>query len=78
MNGIRAAEAVRIASPETKIILVTQEQDEDIRIAALATGAEGYVVKSEVASELMTTIDALLQKSVYRDQPAVPDALPAY
>ena len=61
MNGIKAAEAIRIASPDTKIIFLTQVQDEDIRMAALATGAEGYVVKSKAASELQTTIDTALQ-----------------
>jgi len=78
MNGLKAAEVIRVVSPGTKIIFVTQEQDEDIRMAALATGAEGYVVKSKAGSELMMTVDAALHKSVHYCQATVPDVLPAY
>jgi len=74
VNGIKAAEIVRMASPGTKIIFVTQEEDEDIRRAALATGAEGYVVKSRAASELMMTIGAALQDVLRSDQ--TPSPLP--
>jgi len=68
MNGIEAAEVVRIASPGTRIVFVTQEQDEDIRMAALATGAEGYVVKSKAASELVMIMDSALQNAMHSDQ----------
>ena len=78
LNGIRAAEAIRVSSPDTKIFFVTQEQDEDIRNAALATGAEGYVVKSNAASELMMTVEAALRRDVYPGQRAEPRAITAY
>jgi DNA-binding NarL/FixJ family response regulator len=78
LNGLKAAEVIRVVSPGTKIIFVTQEQDEDIRLAALATGAEGYVVKSKAASELMMTVDAALHKSAHCCQATVPDVLPVY
>ena len=77
LNGIRAAEAIRVSSPDTKIFFVTQEQDEDIN-AALATGAEGYVVKSNAASELMMTVEAALRRDVYPGQRAEPRAITAY
>ena len=78
MNGLKAAEVIRVVSPGTKIIFVTQEQDEDIRMAALATGAEGYVVKSRAVSELMSTIDGALQKCSPSHQATVLDGLAAY
>ena len=61
LNGIEAAPMIRRASPHSKIVFVTQESDQDVRTAALATGAEGYLLKSRVASELIPTMDAIVQ-----------------
>src|SRR5512133_1048766 len=46
LNGLEAAPRIRRACPDSKIIFITQEQDNDIRTAALATGAQGYLLKS--------------------------------
>ena len=59
MNGIEAAPIIRRASPLSKIVFVTQENDHDLRSAALATGAEGYCLKSRVISDLMPALNAL-------------------
>jgi DNA-binding NarL/FixJ family response regulator len=58
LNGLEAAARIRKASPGSKIIFVTQEQDSDIRTAAFANGAEGYLLKSRAVAELKRTIDA--------------------
>lgn len=58
LNGIEAASRIRQASPESKIIFLTQEHDRDIRSAALATGAEGYLLKLSVVTELRRTLEA--------------------
>jgi DNA-binding NarL/FixJ family response regulator len=60
LNGIEAASRIRRASPNTKIVFVTQENDRDIRTAALATGAEGYLLKSRVVFDLISAVDALV------------------
>lgn len=60
LNGLEAAPKIRQASPGSKIIFLTQEQDNDIRAAALATGAEGYLLKSDAAGELASAIHAAL------------------
>jgi len=62
LNGIEAAKRIRQSSPESKIIYLTQEQDSDIRSAALATGAEAYVVKSKASCELLHTIESVIVK----------------
>ncbi|HEX4921838.1 MAG TPA: response regulator transcription factor [Candidatus Bathyarchaeia archaeon] len=56
LNGIAAARKIRDVSPDSRIIFLTQEEDSDVRIAALATGAAGYVLKTNVVSELCPTI----------------------
>lgn len=60
LNGIEAAPRIRRASPHSKILFVTQENDPDVRTAALATGAEGYVLKSSAVSELIPAMNALV------------------
>jgi len=51
LNGIEAAPRIRRAS-QSGIIFLTQENDSDIRAAALATGAAAYLLKSTLACEL--------------------------
>lgn len=58
LNGIEAAPRIRRASPRSGIIFLTQEDDSDIRAAALATGAAAYLLKSTPACELQRTIES--------------------
>jgi CheY-like chemotaxis protein len=58
LNGIEAARRIRQHSPSSRIIFVTQESDADIRTAALATGAEGYLLKANAMTELLPAVEA--------------------
>jgi DNA-binding NarL/FixJ family response regulator len=58
LNGIEAAKRIRQDSPGSRIIFVTQESDADIRTAALATGADGYLLKANAMSELLPALEA--------------------
>src|SRR5215472_11032025 len=60
LNGIEAAKRMRQVSPDSKIIFVTQQNDPEVRMAALATGAEQYVLKANAASELLPAVEAVL------------------
>lgn len=60
LNGIAAVPRIRRVSPDSKIVFLTQEQDRDIRTAALECGADGYVLKSNAVSELGSAIAASL------------------
>ena len=61
LNGIEAARRIRKLSPESKIIFVTQESSADVVEEALSSGAMGYVVKAEAASELLAAVEAVCQ-----------------
>jgi DNA-binding NarL/FixJ family response regulator len=61
LNGIEAARQIRKLSPESKIIFVTQESSVDVVEEALSSGAMGYVVKAEAASELLAAVEAVCQ-----------------
>jgi DNA-binding NarL/FixJ family response regulator len=53
LSGIDAALKLRAADRQAKIIFLTVHQDQDYLRAALATGALGYIVKDQLASDLV-------------------------
>jgi len=59
LNGIEAARQIHQHSPAIRVIFVTQEDDVEVRDAALDTGAEAYVLKANAATELLHTVDAV-------------------
>ena len=61
LNGIEAARKIRDVSPTSKILFASENRSPDIVEQALNTGAGGYVVKSDAASELLHAVDAVLQ-----------------
>jgi DNA-binding NarL/FixJ family response regulator len=61
LNGIEAAKRIRQASPDSKIIFLSQNKDLDIVRAALDTGAFGYVRKTDIKKELLPAVDAVLR-----------------
>ncbi len=61
LNGIEAARQIRTLVPESKILFLSGTHDPDIVGEALRTGAGGYVVKSDVSSELTEAIEAVLR-----------------
>ena len=58
LNGIQAARRIRQESPRSRIVFVTQQNDADIRGAALATGAVGYLLKADAQSQLLPAVEA--------------------
>jgi len=61
LNGIEAARRIRATVPDSKILFVSEHRSPEIAQAALATGAHGYVVKSDAGSELLPAIAAIIQ-----------------
>ena len=63
LNGIEAARRIRQLVPESKIIFLSQETSADVIEEALSTGAWGYVVKSNAATQLVAVLDEALQQA---------------
>ena len=61
MNGIEAARQIRQRVPESKILIVSENRSWDIAEKALRMGADGCVVKSNAASELLPAVRAVLE-----------------
>jgi DNA-binding NarL/FixJ family response regulator len=57
MDGIHAALELKEIGCSTKIIFLSMHQEEDYVTAALQTGANGYVFKSRMRSDLILAIE---------------------
>jgi DNA-binding NarL/FixJ family response regulator len=61
LNGIEAAQRIRKRCPHSKILVISADSSMDVVRGALATGASGYLVKSNAGRELLNAIDAVLR-----------------
>jgi DNA-binding NarL/FixJ family response regulator len=64
LNGIEAARRLRVAGSRAKIVFLTVHRDPDCVRAALAAGAQGYVTKSQLATDLLMALrEAMVDRS---------------
>lgn len=56
LNGIDAARELVRSFPKTKVILLTQHEEEQYLHEALQSGVRGYVLKSQVVNDLVHAI----------------------
>lgn len=61
LNGIEAARRIPQCAPKTAILFLSENRLPDLAQEVLATGARGYILKSEARSELLANIEAVLQ-----------------
>ncbi len=60
-NGLEVAAQLRQSLPNTRILLVTMHDSEEMLRAAAATGASGYLLKSDAEELLMIALQRLEQ-----------------
>ena len=65
LNGLNAAERIKRITPNAKIIYVTINRDPEVIAESLRRGADGYVLKTSAASELVTAIRCALRGDCY-------------
>jgi two-component system response regulator NreC len=65
LNGIDAARELKKSSPKTKVIVLTQHDEDQYVREALLAGVEGYVLKSQAGDDLVQAIQEVCRGSVY-------------
>ena len=65
LNGMDAARELMKSSPKTRVILVTQHDEDQYVMEALRAGVRGYVLKSQAAEDLVHAIQEVCRGSVY-------------
>jgi DNA-binding NarL/FixJ family response regulator len=61
MNGIEACRLIQQKTPGLEVLFVTQHDSPQMMREALAAGARGYVVKSNLARDLLEAVEAVSQ-----------------
>ena len=59
LNGLKAARRIVAADPAARILFVSAHHERDIIAAAMSTGACGYILKANVAYELLPAMAAI-------------------
>ena len=59
ISGLEAARRIRNQLPECKVLFVSQQHSPMLVLEALNSGAQGYILKSDIAVELIHALQAL-------------------
>jgi two-component system, NarL family, response regulator NreC len=77
LNGVDAVRTVSRCCPKTKSILLTQHGEDQYVSEALHAGGKGYVLKNQLAHDLVLAIRKVLRGEVYLS-PGIADAVEDY
>ena len=61
INGIEATRQIRVRAPKTEVLIFNAHDDERLIAELLNAGARGYVLKSDVAGDLITAVQSLAE-----------------
>jgi DNA-binding NarL/FixJ family response regulator len=65
LRGIEAIREIRRVSSSVKLLVFTMHKDEDLLRQAFIAGADGYLLKEDLAKELFIALDAIMEARVY-------------
>jgi DNA-binding NarL/FixJ family response regulator len=65
MNGLNAAHELQKSAPKTKVILLTRHEEAQYVTEALRAGVKGYVLKSQVTTDLVHAIQQVCRGGIY-------------
>jgi DNA-binding NarL/FixJ family response regulator len=61
MGGLEACRLIRKTAPQCEVLVITQHDSPQMMREARAAGARGYVVKSNIARDLVKAVEAISQ-----------------
>ena len=65
LNGLDAARQILAAAPQTRVLILTMHESEQIVREVLEVGARGFLLKSDAARDLIAAIRALEQRTTF-------------
>lgn len=65
LNGLDATRQIVKALPQTRVLVLTLYDSEEMVQEVLAAGARGYMLKSDAAQDLVTAVDALRRNQTF-------------
>lgn len=61
LNGLEATEQIRKVAPQTKVLILSMHDTEEMIAQVLRVGARGYVLKSDAERDVVVAVESLLQ-----------------
>jgi len=71
MDGVAATREIKRTLPHVKVLILTQHENQDIFQAALRAGADGYIGKWRVNSELLDALKRIGMGKTYFSSPSL-------
>jgi DNA-binding NarL/FixJ family response regulator len=65
LRGLEATREIKIIAPEVKVLILTMHKDKEYLYHAFSAGAEGYLLKEDADSELISAIDTMRKGGTY-------------
>ena len=65
LNGIEATRAIHKNHPETKVILLTLHDNDELVRSAFRAGARGYLLKIDAEKELVQALREVVREGAY-------------
>ncbi|MGE3872917.1 MAG: response regulator transcription factor [Parvibaculaceae bacterium] len=75
-NALELVSRLRSRFPRMKIVIVSLHDQQSVSKSVLEAGADGFVVKRAIATELLTTIDTVLSRRPFELPEAGGEAAP--
>lgn len=65
LNGLDATRQILTAAPETRVLILTMHDSDQVVREVLAAGARGFLLKSDAGRDLVTAVEALQHKRTF-------------
>lgn len=78
LSGIEATKTIKHGFPDLKVLILTMHKSQELLNLAVAAGADGYLLKEDVARELLNAIATIQQGGVYISRLLTPQVTDYY
>jgi len=68
MGGLEACRLIRKSLPQCEVLVITQHDSPQMMREARAAGAKGYIVKSNIARDLVKAVEAVSEHKAFVPQ----------
>ncbi len=65
LGGIEATRRLKVTHPEVKVLILTIHKGKGYVSQAFSAGAEGYLLKEDIGTDLFSAIETIRQGKVY-------------
>ena len=65
INGIDATRSIKQLNSDIKVLALTEQKSHDQVMAAMTAGANGYILKEDTTTSLLSAIECVLNGDVY-------------